>query len=265
MVVIAACRVVLYVFCSLIHLAFSVATCYARSPRQCTHTALVSSRHGQASPRPSSCIVVWIQADVGVVPAVLSGGGGPVIRSPLAGQRAAGWAGHSPCGISPSRVCRWEWCPPFRGTSHAAVGEGGVDHRSEQAAGSRCKMVQQRIQYAAGAREQVMQTVTNCRVKRVRREGPFHITVTRGYASTKCADSSGNRSTCISESVTDERVCLLPRQNTDAVQRVPQHSRSQRAGTWCSHASGHHRPGLQRAPSCFARTLAAMEKPRRRA
>ncbi|RNF19004.1 trans-sialidase, partial [Trypanosoma cruzi] len=42
------------------------------------------------------------------------------------------------------------------------------------------------------------------------REGPNHIPVTRGHASTKCADSSGDRSKWDSDDATDERVSLLP-------------------------------------------------------
>ncbi|KAF8303168.1 hypothetical protein TcYC6_0042640 [Trypanosoma cruzi] len=126
-------------------------------------------------------------------------------------------------------------------------------------------MAQKHIQCAAGARGQARQTVADGEVKRIRREGPIHITVTREHASTKCADSTGDRSKCDSDSVTDEQICLLPRQSTNAVPTVPQHGRSQRAGTWCLHSSRHHRPGLERAPSPFARTTSSMEKLRQRA
>ncbi|RNC51456.1 exo-alpha-sialidase, partial [Trypanosoma cruzi] len=108
------------------------------------------------------------------------------------------------------------------------------------------------------------QTIADGRVRRTRREGPIHIPVTREHASTKCGENSGDRSTCDSDSVTEERVCLLPRQSTVAVPRAPQHSRSQKAGTWCRHDSRYHRPGLERAPSRFAKTTSSMEKPRRR-
>ncbi|RNC54864.1 hypothetical protein TcCL_ESM07677 [Trypanosoma cruzi] len=126
-------------------------------------------------------------------------------------------------------------------------------------------MAQKHIQCAAGARGQARQTVADGEFKRIRREGPIHIPVTREHASTKCADSTGDHSTCDSDSVTDERIFLLPRQSTNAVPTLPQHGRSQRAGTWCLHASRQHRPGLERAPSSFARTTSSMEKLRQRA
>ncbi|RNC51419.1 hypothetical protein TcCL_ESM11465 [Trypanosoma cruzi] len=126
-------------------------------------------------------------------------------------------------------------------------------------------MAQKHIQCAAGARGQARQTVADGEVKRIRREGPIHITVTREHASTKCADSTGDHSKCDSDSVTDKQICLLPGQSTNAVPTVPQHGRSQRAGTWCLHSSRHHRPGLERAPSPFARTTSSMEKLRQRA
>ncbi|RNC38832.1 hypothetical protein TcCL_NonESM11882 [Trypanosoma cruzi] len=164
-----------------------------------------------------------------------------------------------------SRVRRWEWCPCFAGTSQTAVSEGGIDHRSVRGAGSGCKMAQKHIQCAAAARGQARQTVADGEVKRIRREGPIHITVTRGHASTKCADSTGDRSTCDADSVMDKQIFLLPRQSTNAVPTVPQHGRSQRAGTWCLHASRHQRRGIERAPSSFARTTSSMEKLRQRA
>ncbi|RNC33173.1 exo-alpha-sialidase [Trypanosoma cruzi] len=126
-------------------------------------------------------------------------------------------------------------------------------------------MAQKHIQCAAAARGQARQTVTDGEFKRIRREGPIHITATRGHASTRCADSTGDRSTCDSDSVMDERIFLLPRHSTNAVPRVLRHGRSQRAGTRCLHASRHHRPGLERAPSSFARTTSSMEKLRQRA
>ncbi|RNC46478.1 hypothetical protein TcCL_NonESM03735, partial [Trypanosoma cruzi] len=91
-------------------------------------------------------------------------------------------------------------------------------------------MAQKHIQCAAAARGQARQTVTDGEFKRIRREGPIHITVTRGHASTKCADSTGDRSACDSDSVTDKQIFLLPRQSTNAVPTVPRHGRCQRAG-----------------------------------
>ncbi|RNC32792.1 exo-alpha-sialidase, partial [Trypanosoma cruzi] len=120
-------------------------------------------------------------------------------------------------------------------------------------------MAQKHILYAELSRGHATQTVADGRVRCTRREGPIHISVTRGHASTRCAGNSGDRSKCDADSVTDERVCPLQRQSTDAVPRVPQHSRSQRAGTWCRHASEHHRPGLERVPGCFARASSSME------
>ncbi|KAF8295397.1 hypothetical protein TcBrA4_0070360 [Trypanosoma cruzi] len=71
--------------------------CDARTPRQCTRSALVPLRHSQASPTPRPCVVAWIQADVGGEPAVLTGGSGTVLPSHLAGQRAAGVADETLC------------------------------------------------------------------------------------------------------------------------------------------------------------------------
>ncbi|PWV03974.1 putative Endonuclease-reverse transcriptase [Trypanosoma cruzi] len=71
-------------------------------------------------------------------------------------------------------------------------------------------MAQQRIQYTAGARCQDKRRVAKGQFKRIQREGPTHIPVTRGHASTKCADSSGDRSKWDSDDATDERVSLLP-------------------------------------------------------
>ncbi|RNC38412.1 hypothetical protein TcCL_NonESM12338 [Trypanosoma cruzi] len=58
---------------------------------------------------------------------------------------------------------------------------------------------------------------------------------------------------------------LRRRQSTDAVPTAPQHSRLQRAGTWCRHASEHHRLGIERAPDFFAQTASGTMKTRRRA
>ncbi|RNF00072.1 hypothetical protein TcG_11818 [Trypanosoma cruzi] len=110
--------------------------------------------------------------------------------------------------MCPSRVCGWEWCPDFPGTSQAAVGEGGVDHRSVRAAGSGCKMAQKLIHCAAGARGQERQTIADGQFKRTRREEPIDIPATRRHASTKCAHSSEDRSTCNADCVTDERVSI---------------------------------------------------------
>ncbi|KAF8278024.1 hypothetical protein TcBrA4_0117210 [Trypanosoma cruzi] len=71
--------------------------CDARTPQRCTRSALVPLRHSQASPTPRPCVVAWIQADVGGVPAALTGGSGPVLRSHLGRQRAAGVADNSLC------------------------------------------------------------------------------------------------------------------------------------------------------------------------
>ncbi|RNC58694.1 hypothetical protein TcCL_ESM03741 [Trypanosoma cruzi] len=98
----------------------------------------------------------------------------------------------------------------FPGTSQAAVREGGVDHRSVRAAGGGCKMAQKLIHCAAGDRDHARQTIADGRGKRTRREGPIHIPVTRGHASTKC-DNSGDRSTCNTDSVTEERVAIRRR------------------------------------------------------
>ncbi|RNC43295.1 hypothetical protein TcCL_NonESM07005 [Trypanosoma cruzi] len=45
------------------------------------------------------------------------------------------------------------------------------------------------------------------------------------------------------------------RQSTDAVPTAPQHSRSQRAGTWRRHASGHHRPWDREGTKLFRTDL----------
>ncbi|EAN81442.1 hypothetical protein, conserved [Trypanosoma cruzi] len=50
------------------------------------------------------------------------------------------------------------------------------------------------------------QSVAGGQFKRTRREGPIHIPVTRGHASTNCAHNGGDRSTCDSDTVADERV-----------------------------------------------------------
>ncbi|PWU88738.1 hypothetical protein C4B63_69g70 [Trypanosoma cruzi] len=71
-------------------------------------------------------------------------------------------------------------------------------------------MAQQRIQYTAGARGQDKRRVAKGQFNCIQREGPNHIPVTRGHASTKCADSSGDRSKWDSDDATDERVSLLP-------------------------------------------------------
>ncbi|RNC39509.1 hypothetical protein TcCL_NonESM11126, partial [Trypanosoma cruzi] len=144
------------------------------------------------------------------------GDGGPVLRSPLAGQRAAGRAGNSPCAacVLPVSVDA-SGVPLFPGTSQAAVGEGGIDNRSVQAEGSGCKMAQKLIQYADGSRGHARQTVADGRVRYTRREGPIHTSVTRGHASTRCADNSEDRSKCDADSVTDERVaCCRGRAQT---------------------------------------------------
>ncbi|RNC34139.1 hypothetical protein TcCL_Unassigned03096 [Trypanosoma cruzi] len=93
------------------------------------------------------------------------------------------------------RAFGWRFFPRFPATSLAAVGEGGVDHRSVRAAGSGCKTAQKRTQYAARARGNARQTVADGQVRRTRREGPIHIPVNRGHASTNCAGSCGDRST----------------------------------------------------------------------
>ncbi|KAF8279014.1 hypothetical protein TcBrA4_0107500 [Trypanosoma cruzi] len=194
--------------------------CDARTPRQCTRSALVPLRHSQASPTPRPCVVAWIQADVGGAPAVLTGGSGTVLPSHLAGQRAAGSGRtNSLCSIRPSRVCGWEWCPHFPATSRAAVGEGGVDHRSVRAAGSRYKTARKRARYTAGTRGQARQTVADGLFRRTRREGPIHIPATRRHASTNCAGSCGDRSECDADCVTDEWfACCRGRAQTQAQQ-----------------------------------------------
>ncbi|ESS62245.1 hypothetical protein TCDM_10123 [Trypanosoma cruzi Dm28c] len=108
-----------------------------------------------------------------------------------------------------SRVCGWEWCPDFLATSQDAVGEGGVDHRSVQAAGCGYKTAQKRTQYTAGVRGHARQTVVDGQFKRIRREGPIHIPVTRRRASTNSAENGGDCSTCNANSVTEEQIFLL--------------------------------------------------------
>ncbi|RNC40101.1 hypothetical protein TcCL_NonESM10466, partial [Trypanosoma cruzi] len=184
--------------------------CDAHTPRRCARSALVPFCHGQASPRRRPCVVALIEADGGGVPAALTGGGGPVPRSPLAAQRAAGGpttpraACVLPVSADASSV------PRFPGTSQAAVSKGGATHRSERAAGCGYKIAQQRIQYTAGARGQDKRRVAKGQFKRTQREGPNHIPATRGHASTKCADGSGDRGKWDSDDATDERVSLLP-------------------------------------------------------
>ncbi|ESS64123.1 hypothetical protein TCDM_07890 [Trypanosoma cruzi Dm28c] len=103
--------------------------------------------------------------------------------------------------MHPSRVRGWKWCPSFLGTSQAAVGEGGIDSRSVQAA------VQDSAEtHSIRRRGHARQTVADGRVRRTRREGPIYIPVTRGHGSTRCADNSEDRSKCDADSVTDERV-----------------------------------------------------------
>ncbi|KAF5220129.1 hypothetical protein ECC02_006927 [Trypanosoma cruzi] len=125
--------------------------CDAHTPRQCARSALVPFCHSQASPRPRPCVVAWIQAVVGGVPALLTGGGGTVIRSPLAGQKATEGADNSlraacvlPISADRSGVFH------FPGASQAAVRKGGVGHRSVRAAGSGCKMAQKCMQHTPG-------------------------------------------------------------------------------------------------------------------
>ncbi|RNC53135.1 hypothetical protein TcCL_ESM09571 [Trypanosoma cruzi] len=238
--------------------------CDARTPRRCTRSALVPLRHSQASPRPRPCAVAWIQADVGGVPAVLTGGGGPVIRSPLAGQRTAGFAGNSPCGMRPP-----------------VSADGNGVHVSQQlrrmpsarevliivlcgqwAAGKRWRRNKLNTPPVPGTKPCKQLPMAESSAHGVKGQFIFQ---SQGERKHRVWRQQWDRSTCDSDTVTDERVCLPPRECTDAVPTVPQHSRSQRAGTWRSHVSGHHRPGIERAPSCFARTTSSMEKPRRRA
>ncbi|RNC42757.1 hypothetical protein TcCL_NonESM07622 [Trypanosoma cruzi] len=101
---------------------------------------------------PRRCVVAWIQADVGGGPAVLTGGGGPALPSPQAGQRAAGLANNplrAACVLPV--VADRSGVPRFPETSQAAVREGGVDHRSVRAAGGGYKMAQKHNQRTAGA------------------------------------------------------------------------------------------------------------------
>ncbi|ESS55889.1 hypothetical protein TCDM_12621 [Trypanosoma cruzi Dm28c] len=122
--------------------------------------------------------------------------------------------------MCPSRVCGWKWCPHFPATSRAAVGEGGVDHRSVRAASARRrKMAQKRTQYTAGVTGHARQTVADGRFRRTRREEPIHIPVTRRHASTNCAGSCGDRSECDADCVTDEWfACCRGRAQTQAQQ-----------------------------------------------
>ncbi|RNC52994.1 hypothetical protein TcCL_ESM09716 [Trypanosoma cruzi] len=106
--------------------------------------------------------------------------------------------------MRPSRVCGWECCPPFP-RNIAGCRQRGVDHLSVRTAGSGYKMVQKRTQYAAGTRGQARQGVADGESSAHGVKSKSISQSPGGERKHKCADRSGDRSTCDSDSVTDER------------------------------------------------------------